>query len=107
MAVGWKKNPISGSRVCEGPTEGGQTVGEKPPGQILGNLGADGIFEFLAMYHVETPLSTSDVETPPLSTSTLDGKSFPTYREFQGRWDDGVEPISRTVWGLFWSDTLL
>ena len=50
--------PILGSRVCRGPTEGGQTVGEKPPGQILGNLGTDRIFEFLTNCLLETPLST-------------------------------------------------
>ena len=38
-----------------GWTNGG---GEEPPGQILGNLGADRIFEFLASCRVETPLST-------------------------------------------------
>ena len=72
------KFPILGYRVCGGPTEGGQTVEEKPPGQILGNLGADRIFEFLANCHLETPPLGIDVETPPLSTWQLGGKKgFP------------------------------
>ena len=39
-------------------------MGEEPPGQILGNLGADRIFEFLDMYYVETP--PLDIDRGPL-----------------------------------------
>ena len=37
-------------------------MGENPPGQILANLGADRIFEFWGMYHVERGVTASYVE---------------------------------------------
>ena len=52
-------------------------VGEKPPGQILANLGADRIFEFFGLYHAETPPPGTMPRPPPLGTLRWVKKSFP------------------------------
>ena len=80
---------------------------EAPRVEILGKLEADRIFDFLANPVLETPPPSHQYSRdPPLEYGVGWKKGFPTCREFQGRWDDGVEPISGTVWRLFWTHTL-